>query len=111
MLVPLGAAGLGAVLGSGSSARKGGFYGFLVGAAVGAGVGAVVCAADGSCDEYTGLVIAGGAVIFGGGGLVLGALIGMGDSEVWEPVPLDQLRVSFVPQRDGRFSLGLSVRF
>jgi len=29
----------------------------------------------------------------------------------WEEVPLDQLRVSFVPQLDGRFGFGLSVRF
>ena len=111
LLVPLGGAGLGAVLGSGRSARKGGVYGFLRGAAAGAVVGAAFCAGTRTCAEYTGLLIAGGAVIFGGGGLVLGALIGMGDSEGWEPVAMDQLRVTFVPQRDGRFALGLSVAF
>ncbi len=29
----------------------------------------------------------------------------------WEEVPLDQLRVSFAPERDGRFAFGLSVAF
>ncbi len=29
----------------------------------------------------------------------------------WQEVPLDRLRVSVAPQRDGRFGLGLSVRF
>jgi hypothetical protein len=49
-----------------------------------------------------------GAVIGAG----LGALIGSGiKKDRWEEVPLDQLRVSVVPQRDGRFGLGLSVRF
>ncbi len=53
-----------------------------------------------------------GAVIgiFIGG--VWGALVGTANkTERWEEVPLDQLRVSFAPQRDGRFGLGLSVRF
>jgi len=41
-------------------------------------------------------------------GAVIGALI---KTDRWEEVPLDALRVSFVPQRDGRFGLGMSVRF
>ena len=49
------------------------------------------------------------AVIVGAG---IGALIGSGiHGDRWEEVPLDRLRVSFAPQRDGRFGLGLSVRF
>ena len=45
-------------------------------------------------------------------GAGIGALIGSAfTGDRWEEVPLDQLRVSVVPQRDGRFGLGLSVRF
>ncbi len=49
-----------------------------------------------------------GAAVGGLFGAVVGALI---KTERWEEVPLDRLRVSFGPQRDGRFGLGLSVRF
>ena len=54
-----------------------------------------------------------GLVGIGAGvGALVGALIGTTrKTDRWVPVQLDQLRVSFVPQRDGRFGLGLSVRF
>ena len=42
------------------------------------------------------------------GGAVAGALLMRG--ERWEGIPLDQLRVSLPPQRDG-IALGVSVRF
>ena len=51
-----------------------------------------------------GVVSVAGAMV----GIVVGALI---KTERWEEVPFDQLRVSFVPQRDGRLGIGLSVRF
>jgi hypothetical protein len=44
--------------------------------------------------------------------MTLGAVIGsFVKYEEWEEVPFDQVRVSLAPQRDGRFTLGLSVRF
>jgi len=53
-----------------------------------------------------------GGVIGGFGGLMAGALIGSAiKTDRWQEVPLDQLRVSFGPQRDGRFGFGASVRF
>lgn len=53
-------------------------------------------------------VTAAGAV----GGAVIGAALGLlSKSDRWEEVSLDQLRVSFAPQRDGRFSLGFNVAF
>ena len=56
-------------------------------------------------------VVAGG-VIGGLGGLVTGAFIGLAiETDRWQEVPLNHVRVSFAPQRDGRFGLGLSVRF
>ena len=54
----------------------------------------------------------GGALLGGLGGLVVGALIGSAvKTDRWEEVPLDRLRVNLAPQRDGRFGVGLSVRF
>ncbi len=48
-------------------------------------------------------------------GVVVGAAVGtvialVKRSENWEPVPLDQLRVSIVPRRDG-VALGISIAF
>ncbi len=50
------------------------------------------------------------------GGAVVGTLLGLGVGAVtktdrWEEVPLERLRVSLVPQRDGRIAVGFSVRF
>ena len=53
-----------------------------------------------------------GAGIGAGIGAAIGALVGSAlKTERWQEVPLDQLRVSFVPQRGGRFRIGLSVAF
>ncbi len=41
-------------------------------------------------------------------GLAVGAVI---MTDRWQEVPLDRLRVNLGPQRDGRFGLGLLVRF
>ena len=48
-----------------------------------------------------------GAMLGGTVGGLLGKLV---EVDRWEKVPLDRLRVSFAPQRDG-FALGLSVSF
>ena len=52
-----------------------------------------------------------GAVVGGFLGGAIGLLEGSSGSDVWEEVPLDRLRLQVAPQRDGRFGLGLSVRF
>ena len=46
-------------------------------------------------------------------GLIAGWLVGVPffEFERWKQVPLDRLRVSVVPQPDGRFALGFSVAF
>ncbi len=94
----------------------------LTGALVGAGilgavavpVGIQLCKAvnqGDTCygaDQYVLPVVAGGVLVGAGIGALIGSAI---KSDRWEEVPLDQLRVSFVPQRDGRFSFGLSVAF
>ena len=45
-------------------------------------------------------------------GLIAGAVIKTDCwTDCWEAVPLERLRVSLAPQRDGRFALGFSVSF
>lgn len=64
------------------------------------------------CDGSGPAVIAIGTAITFGAGALLGAVTGAFiKSDRWEEVPVYQPRVSFAPQRDGRFSLGLSVAF
>ena len=95
-----------------TNARKGAWIGALSLGLAGVGLGIAGCA-DYDCDgdEWSAVIgVLGGVGALGGGliGLGVGALI---KTERWEEVPLDRLRVSFAPQRDGRFGLGLSVRF
>ncbi len=54
-----------------------------------------------------------GVVLVGAGvGILLGVITGRSiKTDLWEEVPLQRLRVSLAPQRDGRFALGFSVRF
>jgi hypothetical protein len=53
-----------------------------------------------------------GALAFGAAGGLVGLGIGaLAKSERWEEVSLDRLQVRIVSLRDGRFALGLSVRF
>ncbi len=52
------------------------------------------------------------AAIGAGVGVLLGAAVGtLVTSDVWEEVPLEQLRVSVGPRIDGRLGLSLSVTF
>ena len=91
-------------------------YGAAIGMLVGGGLGAALtdppgessCPGSlGPCDLDRPIAIVAGAF----GGLLIGAAIGSSlNTERWEKVPLDLLRVSFTPQRDGRFALGLSLR-
>ena len=88
-------------------------YGALAGAVIGVGSAAILCSnATFGCAEFTGGVY----LVLGGGGAVAGLLIGsivgaLITTERWEEIPLDRLRLQVAPQRDGRFGLGLSVRF
>ena len=98
--------------------------GAIIGAIVGGGVVLVVIIAECSSEDadcsgnlaeaygFAGLVVVAGAAA----GAIIGVLIGGIDAAVSsndsQAAPsLNRLRVSLVPQRDGRFGLGLSVRF
>ncbi len=93
----------------------GGLIGFVAGAAVGGVIGYaggddppascfMFCTA-GDKARVSGVLLGGaGAVV----GLIAGAFI---KSDRWKEVPLERLSVSIVPQRDGRFRLGMSVSF
>jgi hypothetical protein len=73
--------------------------------------GAVFCAVE-KCGEYTACVVTATSVIGAGAGLVIGGVVGsLIKTERWEEIPLDQLRVSVAPQGEGRFAVGLTVRF
>ena len=103
-----------------SNARKGALIGGGVRGAGGLGLSILWVA--GGCEwagSYGGCetgeaaaAIAGTTAITFGVGAGLGALIGAFiKSDRWEEVPLDRLRVSVVPQRGGRFGLGVSIAF
>ena len=84
-----------------------------IGLLVGAGAGVLIVATAGdlnNCDPFTptqcALILGG---IPAGSGLLLGSVLGLLiKTDRWEEVPLDRLRVSFTPQRDG-FSVRLSL--
>ncbi|MDH3457542.1 MAG: hypothetical protein OER90_11955 [Gemmatimonadota bacterium] len=96
-----------------SNAVKGLAIGSVAGVVVGAVLGVVASTGSGETLCYWGTVECGasGAAAFG----VFGGLVGLGigalsKTERWEEVPLDRLRVSIVPQRDG-FGIGASIAF
>ena len=72
---------------------------------------AAVCeGVDINCTGTGGAAV--GFLMGGAAGALVGAGVGLLiKSDRWEEVPLHALRVSVAPQRDGRFGLGLSVRF
>ena len=87
--------------------------GLLGGALIGAAVGLTLLD---HLDDELGLTAedwaAVGAILGAPTGMFFGTLIGASiRADRWEEVSRDRLRVSFAPQRDGRFGLGLSVKF
>ena len=92
--------------------------GMLMGLAIGGGGGALVGAiamantsCEYSCDGGLSYGAIFGAVLGIPAGFLVGGVVGaLTKTDRWEQVPLDRLRVSFAPQRDG-FALGLSVSF
>jgi hypothetical protein len=89
--------------------------GALIGLGAGATAGAIWGAFEyeagncGSFDESDCIVL--GAIIIGVPATLVGGVVGaLIRTDRWEEVPLDQLRVSFVPRRDG-LALSISVAF
>ena len=75
-------------------------------------VGRELCGGLGSCSDVGPEVVVVLGAVGAGTGALIGAVIGYAiRTERWVDLPPDQLRVNLVPQRDGRFGLGLSVRF
>ena len=85
-------------------------YGGLVGAGLGVAIAVPACLSK-DCGGYTVPVYLGFGFWGGASGFLVGAVIGAIGGRAWEEVALDQLRVSFRPQRDGRFALAFSVAF
>ena len=93
-----------------STVGKNALWGGVIGGALGLGLSIAIAADCDDClrsDAWAILTAMGGGI-----GAGIGAGIGLISSRTdrWEEVPLDQLRVSFVPRREG-FALGLSVAF
>ena len=87
--------------------------GFLVGAGLGLVGSLAVCNFTDTCQVFSDNDVRGDVVTVSG--LMGGALGGITGylikTERWEEIPLERLRVSLAPQRDGGFALGFSVRF
>lgn len=87
---------------------RGAGLGFLGGAAIGTAIGAAV--ADPG-DEFEAVIIVICTAVGAGGGALIGALVGfIAKTDKWEKVPLDRVRVSGVPQRDG-FGIRARITF
>jgi len=90
-----------------------------IGFAAGALVGLVHCSGDaggfsdaGTCDLYGDDLTLWVAFVIGAMGGLAGGITGYFiKTDSWEEVPLERVRVSLAPQRDGGFALGFSVRF
>ncbi len=86
----------------------------------GVAVGAIAIATYEECeggfgcvgDFGSGFAALVGGLVGGLGGGAVGALIGSSvKTDRWKEVPLDRLRVNLGPRRDGRFGVGMSVKF
>jgi hypothetical protein len=105
----------GALLGTtigygGASAARGMLHGFLFGAFTGAMVFRLGYELSHPSDLDPGYATILGASFGAAAGLVIGPIVGAVRGG-WQEVPLERVRVSFAPQRDGRLALGVSVRF
>ena len=97
-----------------SNIKNGAGFGFLIGAAF----GALMAAAADDCSSSQGICFGGpaialaGGIIAGGIGSCVGAFIGFFiQTDKWEEVPIDRLRLGFSPQPKGRLALSASVAF
>lgn len=95
-------------------------YGLFVGAALGAALGAATyrkqtCAPSTLFCDVGGreLDVAAGAVLLGGVGTVVGAVVGAGTADRWQRVlPPESAKLRLiVPPAAGRFTVGASLRF
>lgn len=94
-----------------SNVGTGAIMGFVLGAAAGAIAGVVFCSNEHCSGVTPGQAALYAGAVAGAGGAVLGAGLGaLTKRDRWEEVPLDRLRVSVVPRRDG-VALGISIAF
>jgi hypothetical protein len=83
-------------------------FGLLIGAVGGTVIGYAATAGD---VWYPGMGAAAGFILGAPIGMITGGIVGAFlKTESWKSVPLDRLRVSFAPQRDRRFALGVQLR-
>jgi len=94
--------------------------GFLAGAALGGIIGAATyqeptCAPDAWFCDFggRGMEAAGDGILLGSVGAIVGAIVGAGRADTWQPVdPHQSARLQLtVPRAAGRYSLGATLRF
>ena len=94
---------------------RGAKIGTLVGLPTGLALGVVfqqVCSHSSDIGQTCWGLVPLGTVAVGLAGYLVGGTIGaLKKTDRWSEVPLERLHVSLTPQGDGRFALGLSVRF
>jgi hypothetical protein len=94
-----------------SNILKGAGLGVLFGFAAGAVIITAACAVD-PCPWTTAEGVVGAGTIGAGLGLLIGVSAGASSSgELWEPVPLDELRVTIAPHPRGGLAVSVSVAF
>jgi hypothetical protein len=95
---------------SGKGALRGAGIGLLAGGVGGAALGVALDSPD---DWFSGgELAAGGAIVFGGAGALIGALVGAASpGERWETVPTHRVRVGLTPRIGRGRGLALSVSF
>jgi hypothetical protein len=91
----------------------GGLAGLVTGVVLGADKTAQCEEETGPDNPWCGIATPGYGILGLMGGAAIGAVVGNALIKIdrWQQVPLDQLRVSLAPQRDGRLGIGLSVAF
>ena len=98
-----------------SGHRRYWLHGMVVGGSIGAIIGVAklqlgACLFCPGCECMSDPI--GEAIVGAVPGALVGALVGwIIRTDRWEEVPLDRLRVSVAPKRDGRIVLGVSVSF
>ncbi len=99
---------------------KGAIVGAVVGGAIGLTIGArrvSACEEEDPTEFLTGdpgclFFLVEPVLLSTAGGALLGGIVGeIIKADRWEEVSLDRVRVSLVPQRDGRFAFGASLSF
>jgi hypothetical protein len=95
---------------AGQQSRR--WVGAGIGAAVGGAIAAIIVGPGNTCSSQADVCPETWIAVGISSGALIGGLVGgWWKADNWIKVPLDRLRMSVVPQRGGRFGLGVSIAF